>query len=520
MNVSKAGGSRASASLAARIALVLAVVVLAESAALVWLWRTQGVTEVTMSPEARDAAQEEAIARLVEQGAGIYDSFTDPDVGRVLQPGLRQRQFANHTLVDSNRFGMREREVGLRKPPGAVRVAVLGDSFVFGRGVASKDRLSDQLEQLLRTGCANPAARPPAKLHSLAFGIGSWNILAEAAFLRRQLGPLRPDLVVHVVVGNDLGDNPGVRGFGAWSKYSDQVRGRGNGVLFDDYARAEFGTRLDSLLGMGLDQVSRSRFQAAGTAIGQLRDAVEAAGGAYLLVVRWPGASATARQYLGAELRDEQVIVLPRRFHRDRSMRVARGDPHWNAAGNLVVAQLVYAHCLQQELLSDLALRPLDADVADEVRSLREDGERESNGPSPASALERLAQVEASVEFPPEDDAPGVAQIYGGIRRNGDLAPYAALVLRRGGERLRVRVQPLGRGEVAGECVVRLEEEEVGRFALGGRSNAAVDLDIPLPAALLDRDFVSVEFLAGDYVYAEDDLQSCVCARLVRVAIE
>src|SRR5260221_544201 len=84
-------------------------------------------------------------------------------------------------VVDSNELGLRERSFELQKPDGVTRVVILGDSFVMGYGVAADERVGTFLERLLR----DHAHGAPGPIECLHFGVSTWNVVAECAFLRR-----------------------------------------------------------------------------------------------------------------------------------------------------------------------------------------------------------------------------------------------------------------------------------------------------------------------------------------------
>ncbi len=93
-----------------------------------------------------------------------------------------------------NRLGFRDREWGPRAP-GVRRVAVLGDSFVFGVGVRDDETLPAALGREL-------AARGE-RAEVLDLGIPGLNAQQEAIVAERLLPSLRPDVVVLVGVSND-----------------------------------------------------------------------------------------------------------------------------------------------------------------------------------------------------------------------------------------------------------------------------------------------------------------------------
>src|SRR5262245_52085788 len=184
--------------------------------------RRNAINPLLFDPEVK----REAIKELVGLGKDAWDTFPDPTVARVLQPGLKLKK-AGAVEIESNEVGLRERLYAMPKNDGTTRVVILGDSFVFGNAVKAEDRLGVFLERLL----ADHAARPHGQVEVLHVGASSWNILAECAFLRRQLSLITPDIVIQVVVRNDLSDNPGARGFGTISSWTPRIGERGDSLI-------------------------------------------------------------------------------------------------------------------------------------------------------------------------------------------------------------------------------------------------------------------------------------------------
>jgi lysophospholipase L1-like esterase len=98
-----------------------------------------------------------------------------------------------------NAFGLRGPE---RAPRGAdeVRVLCLGDSFVYGQGVAESDTISAQLERVLADRRAT-GARPVTVWNG---GHRGYNTEQELALLEELVPGLDPDVVVLVWYPNDL----------------------------------------------------------------------------------------------------------------------------------------------------------------------------------------------------------------------------------------------------------------------------------------------------------------------------
>lgn len=85
-------------------------------------------------------------------GRRIYYAFDDyhPTRGWALRPGLRDVPAFGAKTLSSNSRGLRgAREYAVDKPPGVVRIVVLGDSFTFGEDVGDDEAWPRRLEQLL-----------------------------------------------------------------------------------------------------------------------------------------------------------------------------------------------------------------------------------------------------------------------------------------------------------------------------------------------------------------------------------
>lgn len=121
----------------------------------------------------------------------------DPQLGWANTP-LAHGTFARDEFryeVAINAHGMRQAEVSLAKPAGLRRIAVLGDSFVWGIGVADADRTTEQLAQRLDG------------VEVLNFGVSGYGPLQHLLSLDRVLA-FAPDLVVVLFcLGNDFVDD-------------------------------------------------------------------------------------------------------------------------------------------------------------------------------------------------------------------------------------------------------------------------------------------------------------------------
>jgi lysophospholipase L1-like esterase len=461
--------------------------------------------------------RELVIQRLVEKGSGIWDSHNDGDVARVLQAGLKDRTFLGKP-VSSNSLGLREREFALPKPRGTTRVVLLGDSLVFGEGVEAQDRMGVLLEGFLseRSGAAAP-------IEVLHVGIGSWNILSECAFLRRQLDLIQPDLVFQLTTSNDLDDTEGARGFGSKSSFTPQRRDVADSRVVMNYPSFVLGVGLTNNLALGIDYEGRSRYALAEQAMHQLEQAVLRSGGKYVAWFHWGGLNDFATVGLASGFSDQELLYNSRNFAGNRSYWVSEQDSHWNRAGMERMARLLYATIQQRGLLPSLALPPWDE--ADRI--LQEEHAVElrylAAPPRFQSFLERQPVGREFVVA--ELSEKNSAHVNGGLDKRGRISPRASftmLVHPDGkvpqGTQIMIRGRGLGRSEIDG-VIVRVFVDELPLGTLSVPANGAFEQAWLLPAELDGRPYITVHLAADDFVYDETNLQHCVVFELQRISV-
>jgi hypothetical protein len=455
-----------------------------------------------------------AMQELVEQGAGHNDSFPDPDVGRILLPSVDRRLPSGAGLL-TNPYGMRERAYALPKPAGLTRVVLLGDSFIFGLGITIPDRACSFLEPWLKQ-----RSRPGSEIECLQLGVSSWNIVAECAYLRRQLSELRPDLVVQLVVPNDLNDSSAVRGFGGAATFGDRHRERADGMVSGDHFRKiGFPNVPARPLVYGLDYESRSRYAEAAEHIRRLASAVTAAGGRYMLLVKWSQLVGGARDHLAAALPGVEVLYLPHAFSQAREHILSESNLHWNRAGNEAVARFLYGWLHKQDVLP--ALGPGAWDEATTLyERVRAEGDLEAARAPSGEAMAARPPLGSVLDFSQfKKMAPErAAQIHGGIDQEALAAPYASVVLARAeANGVVVAGTALPRPEIDGaELTVYTDDEPVGALRL--QAGRDFEVRAALPPAVRARPFFSVRLRTTDYVYAGPERRNCVALRLRQIA--
>ena len=495
--------------LAPKLAAAFGALSLALLAACIVLARGRSESAPTeLSPEERARV----LAQLASQAKVIFDSHPDPEVGRVLLPNLEGLEFSG-VPVHTNRFGLRERDYALPKPEGVTRVVLLGDSFVFGYGVLEHERHGVHLERFLE----ERAQVDPDALEVLHIGVGSWGMVEECEFVRRQLSELQPDLVLHLVVTNDLDDNTGVRGQGVRSSFSPRHRERADSLVLQTFPRRyeERGGQSTFLL-EDVDHESRERHELAARRVGRLREAVESVGGRYVFLPLWSNYKPRLMRHFWDVLPAECVAPLANDYYFERAHWVSETDPHWNGPGHEHYARFLYGLIRARDLLPALELEPwaeADAQYASDAPLGLEEARREPvHGWGPGR---RVSPFLDFAQLTPEL----YAQVYGGLDADGLAAPYASLVLLNFPDaRLVARVECLERPELDGGRVrVWVEEFELGSFEL--RAGAGETLELPLPDELDERGWVNVRFEADDWIYTGPERRNCRSWRLRAVAL-
>lgn len=130
----------------------------------------------------------------------------DADVGYSLRPGAEGWWSGEgvETYIRVNSDGLRDREHSKEKPPGTLRVAVLGDSFAEALQVPAEAAFWSVAERRLQE-CAALGGR---KVEFINFGVSGFSTARELILLRTHVRQYSPDVVVLLfTTGNDVRDN-------------------------------------------------------------------------------------------------------------------------------------------------------------------------------------------------------------------------------------------------------------------------------------------------------------------------
>ncbi len=135
--------------------------------------------------------------------SGLLRAAAAPGLRYELAPGVDTR--FKLARFRTNSAGMRDREYSVAKAPGVFRVAVIGDSFTMGSGVAIEDVYHSRLERRLNADLDAP------EFEFLNFGVGGYGLRDYVAVLAQKALRYDPDLILLGITRNDqtpIGPHP------------------------------------------------------------------------------------------------------------------------------------------------------------------------------------------------------------------------------------------------------------------------------------------------------------------------
>ncbi|NOT32288.1 MAG: hypothetical protein HOP15_17720 [Planctomycetes bacterium] len=468
----------------------------------------------TQAALADPALRDEIVRRMTAASVGAWDSHNDPEVGRMLQPNLH-KTIAAGVLTQTNALGLREKTFELPKPPGVLRIVLLGDSFVQGFGVEAEDRLGVFLERYLAehaTGWTGP-------IECLHIGIGGWNVVSECAWLRRMLTELAPDLVFHILITNDLDDNMGVRGFGGLSAFAPLTMRRTDALVAHIFPIQYSSPLNGNYLLLGLDHESRQRFSELAEAIGKLASLVRQSGARYVAISHWANHSGRLCHFLKRHLEPSEFAALPSRLVTQPDLIQGPANQHWSRAGHELVARLLFTLTRERALLPQLALTPWPEVEVPALAELTQ-AWNDATAPQPEQAWKAPYDSVSSLEPASFADLEW-RHVYTGLDKEGQVSPFASFFLRKRSRHgvLRLRGRALDRAELAGARV----RASIQGVALGEHElvpGQPFDVRFPVPKSIKPRGGVTVHLETSDYVYAGPYRQHCISFVLDQLALE
>lgn len=134
----------------------------------------------------------------------------DPQRGWALRGGASgwQRQ-EGRAWVGINRWGYRGPDWSLKKPPGTLRIIVVGDSFIEAPQVDESQTLCAVASRELARNCPFPCGQAKnSRIQVMNFGIDGYGTAQELLTVRRDAWKFAPDIVVLAFfAGNDFRNN-------------------------------------------------------------------------------------------------------------------------------------------------------------------------------------------------------------------------------------------------------------------------------------------------------------------------
>lgn len=114
-----------------------------------------------------------------------------------LEPQM-QITFKEATLA-TNRWGMRDAEYELAKPPDCLRIALLGTSHTLGSGVDNDEVFEHLLEQRLNSSAVTAGTR----FEVLNFAMVAYSALQQLYLLEQKVRRFEPDVVIYFTLEDD-----------------------------------------------------------------------------------------------------------------------------------------------------------------------------------------------------------------------------------------------------------------------------------------------------------------------------
>ena len=118
---------------------------------------------------------------------------SDPLIGHDHRPN--RHAFLMGVQFDTNSKGLRDREFSYEKPPGRLRIMMLGDSFTVGWGAKFDETFPKRIERMY--------ADRGIQAEAINTGVGNYNTIQEVEYYLREGYKYNPDIVVLNFTFND-----------------------------------------------------------------------------------------------------------------------------------------------------------------------------------------------------------------------------------------------------------------------------------------------------------------------------
>lgn len=189
------------------LAALLLAALLRAGAVAAWLAARRGAILLLLFSTLVSLAFAEAALRLLRPSLGenLYERWPSPLLHHRNAPGRASQGMGGHE-VSTNEDGFRSAYSRAEFLKHRERVVLLGDSYVFGLGVAERDSLAPRLEAELGRLLAERGGAA-ADVAVLNTGVISYSPLLERAAFRQVASAYRPTATILFVDVNDIGDD-------------------------------------------------------------------------------------------------------------------------------------------------------------------------------------------------------------------------------------------------------------------------------------------------------------------------
>lgn len=137
----------------------------------------------------------------------IYDPIYRPydraeDIPYIHKPNLVAARARGLAVINTDSLGLRAKTAGASygaKQPNEYRIALIGDSYTFGEGVAgTEDTYAQVLEESLNR------RQQAVAVKTLNFGVSAYSVKQMVATLQYRTPEIQPDLVVMAIIISDF----------------------------------------------------------------------------------------------------------------------------------------------------------------------------------------------------------------------------------------------------------------------------------------------------------------------------
>lgn len=137
----------------------------------------------------------------------VYTHYDQCDTSLVVhKPNLHNVLARGMTVFSTDSLGLRSLhsgEIRYDKPPGEMRIAIVGDSFTFGHGISNTaDTYPAVLENIL-----NSESGGALRYRVFNFGVSAYSLAEMTATLNCRMLEIKPDIVICAFIFDDFDPN-------------------------------------------------------------------------------------------------------------------------------------------------------------------------------------------------------------------------------------------------------------------------------------------------------------------------